>query len=166
MTFAKDAKESAAPGPRLSIVCGLPGAGKTTLARALERRLGVLRFRADEWMAALALNHYDEKSRARRPCSGDGPDAIGAGSRGDHRMGYLGQVRAGYLAPGSSGSGRRRARLCFRARGGSFRPGFAGTRKSAHSTADLDRWIAIFQVPTPEEMALFEPPLIADAASG
>jgi len=26
----------------------------------------------------------------------------------------------------------------------------------------LSRWCEIFQVPTPEEMALFDPPLIAD----
>ena len=60
----KNAKEPAAPGPRLSLVCGLPGAGKTTLARALERRLRAVRLCADEWMAALALNLYDEESRA------------------------------------------------------------------------------------------------------
>jgi len=32
--------------------------------------------------------------------------------------------------------------------------------------ADLDRWMAIFQAPTAEEMAPFDPPLIVDAASG
>jgi len=65
MTLAKDAQELAAAGPRLIIVCGPPGAGKTTLARALERRLRAVRFCADEWMAALALNLYDELSRAK-----------------------------------------------------------------------------------------------------
>jgi predicted kinase len=30
----------------------------------------------------------------------------------------------------------------------------------------LSRWFAAFQVPTPEEMALFDGPLVADAASG
>jgi predicted kinase len=65
MALSQNAKELAAPGPRLILVCGLPGAGKTTLATALERRLGAVRFCADDWMAFLALNSCDEQSRAR-----------------------------------------------------------------------------------------------------
>ena len=53
------------PTPRLIIVCGLPGAGKTTLARRLERRLGAVRLSADEWMDALAIDLWDERTRAR-----------------------------------------------------------------------------------------------------
>jgi hypothetical protein len=30
----------------------------------------------------------------------------------------------------------------------------------------LSRWFSLFQVPTPEEMALFDAPLVADRASG
>ena len=39
---------------RLIIVCGLPGSGKTTLAKALESSLVAVRFSPDEWMDALA----------------------------------------------------------------------------------------------------------------
>ncbi len=35
-------------GPRLVIICGLPGSGKTTLAKALERRLRAILFEPDE----------------------------------------------------------------------------------------------------------------------
>jgi hypothetical protein len=40
----------------LIIVCGLPGSGKTTLAKVLERRLRAVRFSPDEWMDALSLD--------------------------------------------------------------------------------------------------------------
>jgi predicted kinase len=51
--------------PRLILVCGLPGAGKTTHARALEDKLHAVRFSPDEWMSALAIDLYDEPARSR-----------------------------------------------------------------------------------------------------
>jgi len=50
---------------RLIIVCGLPGAGKTTLAKSLEQSLQAIRFSADEWMEALSLDLYNEESRGK-----------------------------------------------------------------------------------------------------
>jgi predicted kinase len=54
---------SGSAGGRLIIVCGLPGSGKTTLARSLEDTLGAVRSCPDDWMDALGLNLHDEKSR-------------------------------------------------------------------------------------------------------
>jgi predicted kinase len=39
--------------PTLYLLCGLPGSGKTTLARKLEREAPALRLCPDEWMAPL-----------------------------------------------------------------------------------------------------------------
>jgi predicted kinase len=50
---------------RLLIVCGLPGAGKTTVARRIEQAGGGVRLSADEWMAALGIDLFDEAARAR-----------------------------------------------------------------------------------------------------
>jgi predicted kinase len=50
---------------RLVIICGLPGSGKTTLARSLESRLSAIRLSADEWMETLSINIWDEAMRAR-----------------------------------------------------------------------------------------------------
>ena len=52
------------PGPRLIIVCGLPGSGKTTHATALRQRLGAIRMSPDDWMEAMGVNLWDEETRA------------------------------------------------------------------------------------------------------
>jgi predicted kinase len=46
--------------PRLFVTCGLPGAGKTTLAKQLEADHGAVRFSPDEWMTDL----WDQDLRA------------------------------------------------------------------------------------------------------
>jgi predicted kinase len=47
-------RRRAAPGPStVHLLCGLPGAGKTTLARQLEAGLPAVRFTLDEWMLRL-----------------------------------------------------------------------------------------------------------------
>ena len=52
-------------GPRLIIICGLPGAGKTTLAKELERHLQAVRFCPDEWMEEFAIDLWDEPRRTK-----------------------------------------------------------------------------------------------------
>ena len=52
-------------GARLIIVCGLPGSGKTTLAKCLEESLRAVRLAPDEWMDALSVNLWDGESRAK-----------------------------------------------------------------------------------------------------
>jgi len=47
----------------LHMICGLPGSGKTTLAKQLEAELPALRMAPDEWLARIIGNGYD---RARR----------------------------------------------------------------------------------------------------
>lgn len=51
--------------PRLIVVCGLPGSGKTTLSRKIEKALSAIRFCPDEWMDNLSINIYDEDRRGK-----------------------------------------------------------------------------------------------------
>ncbi|PRY28695.1 AAA family ATPase [Umezawaea tangerina] len=49
---------------RLFLMCGLPGAGKTTLARRLAAELPAVRLCPDEWMAGLGVDLFDIAFRA------------------------------------------------------------------------------------------------------
>src|SRR5262249_52030295 len=57
--------DSVSTSARLIIVCGLPGSGKTTLAKKLESNYRGIRFAPDEWMDALFIDIYDEEKRTR-----------------------------------------------------------------------------------------------------
>lgn len=49
---------------RLVLLCGLPGSGKTTVARSLVAA-GAVRLSPDEWMQALGFEAYDADARLR-----------------------------------------------------------------------------------------------------
>jgi predicted kinase len=51
--------------PRLIIVCGLPGSGKTTHSKLLQSNLRAVRFCPDEWMDTLEINLYEGRMRER-----------------------------------------------------------------------------------------------------
>jgi predicted kinase len=50
---------------RLILTCGLPGAGKTTLARQLAESRGAVRLTKDEWLFALGTNPWDEPTQVK-----------------------------------------------------------------------------------------------------
>lgn len=49
----------------LHLICGLPGSGKTTLAKQLEISENALRFCPDEWIADILLDPSDTKEMDR-----------------------------------------------------------------------------------------------------
>ena len=51
--------------PKLSVICGLPGAGKTTRAIAISKATGAVRLCPDEWLVAMGISLVDYSIRFR-----------------------------------------------------------------------------------------------------
>jgi len=51
--------------PRLVLLCGLPASGKTTLAREIAHAYGAVRLNPDEWELALGIDPFDAEFQVR-----------------------------------------------------------------------------------------------------
>jgi predicted kinase len=162
--------ERSGGGPRLIIVCGLPGSGKTTLAKVLEDRLRAVRFSPDEWMDALSIDIYDEERRGKIEALQwkFGQELLGLGLTVIIEWGTWGRSERDALRLGAQALGAA-VELHYL----SVPPDVLferiqrrGLEKPAIERDALNRWAEIFQEPTPEEMALFDKPLLTDLAFG
>ncbi|MGP9683610.1 AAA family ATPase [Brachybacterium sp. AOP3-A1-3] len=64
-TLMAHRRRSDPPRPTLTIVCGLPGSGKTTVADRIVEATGAARLSPDDWMARLGSSQWDEGLRER-----------------------------------------------------------------------------------------------------
>lgn len=147
-------------------MCGLPGAGKTTLARRLADELPAVRLCPDEWMARLGVDLRDEGFRERLEVVfwSHAQELLrlrqsvilesGFWLRSDRDEKRLGARRLGAVAElryldTSSEELWRRLQL---------RNAESAWRDAPITRAEFDRWRRLFQAPDPQEMALFNAP--------
>lgn len=149
-------------GPRLIIVCGLPGTGKTTHAKRLVAELGAVRFSPDEWMDALGIDIYDEAARARI-------EALQWELTQDLlRLGQTAVIEWGTWSKAERDTLREAARKL----GASVelhyleepidvlwqRVSSRGAESPPIQWSDLLAWAEMFDAPSDEEMSLYDPP--------
>jgi predicted kinase len=146
------------------LVCGLPGAGKTTVSKQLAAELGAVRMSPDEWMDALHIDLWDQAARARiealqwartRELIALGVTVIiewGLSTRAErdalreevHAVG--GRIELRFLDVPVAELWRRLERR-------NAAPGH--TVIGRHH---LLEWAELFEAPSPEELARFDPP--------
>jgi predicted kinase len=151
---------------RLLLTCGLPGAGKTTIARQIAASRSALRLTQDEWLIALGSSPWDAQTREKV----------------DHALWDLAQdvLRLGLSVVLDFGLWARIERDEMRSVARSLGVGVElhyldvptdelWRRIQARNTeppwnghpihrADFDQWVRIFQAPDAEELALFDTP--------
>lgn len=152
---------ASAPG-RLIIVCGLPGSGKTTVATELADRLGATRYSPDDWMETLSINLWDQARRL-------GIESLQWQAAQDViALGGTSIIEWGTWRR----SERDRLRLGARALGAAVelihvdapvdvlleRVHQRGRESPAIDRAMLEDAASAFEVPTPEELSLYDPP--------
>ncbi len=147
---------------RLIIICGLPGSGKTTRAKALEAKLNAVRFCPDEWMSALSIDIYDEASREKiEKLQWElGRHLLKLGITIIIEWGTWGRSERDELRIGARAIG---AAVELHYLSAPISILFERLQKRAMENPPitpetLKRWSKMFQVPTKEEMALFDPP--------
>jgi len=155
-----NAMKNTSNGARLIIICGLPGSGKTTLAKCLEESLHAVRLAPDEWMDTLSINLYDEESRARIEALQWklGQDLLKLGLVVIIEWGTWGKSEREALREGARKLGAA-VELHYLSAPPEIlfeRIRRRGMENPPIKREDVMRWAEMIEIPTEEEMALFD----------
>jgi predicted kinase len=149
-------------GPRLIIVCGLPGSGKTTHARQVQQNLRAVRFCPDEWMQAMDIDLWDGETRERieKLQWKLAQEALALGHNVVIEWGTWAKSERDALRTGARALGAA-VELHFLDAPVEVLFDRVRQRKMESPPIGLDdlvKWAKIFERPSPEELALFDPP--------
>jgi predicted kinase len=155
------------PG-RLIIVCGLPGSGKTALAKRLEDEYRGFRFCPDEWMAALGIDLFDEalRDRIEQLQWHFALRLLQLGQVAVFEWGTWGRHERDSLREGARAHGAAVELRVLDASVDALWERVRGRDMERHlgrrplTRADIEGYALKFQRPEPEELLLYDPPLI------
>jgi predicted kinase len=150
--------------PRLVLLCGLPASGKTTLARELADAYGAVRLNPDEWELALGIDPFDEEFQVKLEAE------FSALTQRLIALGTSVILEWGFWAR----SQRDEKRELGRSLGAAVELRFLDVPYDelvrrvvdrhakgglAITESHMERYRGIFQAPTDDELALYDPPM-------
>jgi len=151
---------------RLILTCGLPGAGKTTLARQLAADRGAVRLTKDEWLWALGSSPWDRTAgeKVEQELWRLAQEVLGLGLSVVLDFGLWARVERDEMRCAA-----RRLGVGVELHYLDVPTGELWRRLEARNSAppwqdepiaraDLDEWLSIFQAPDAAELALFDSP--------
>ena len=151
---------------RLILTCGLPGAGKTVLARQLAADRNAVRLTKDEWLWSLGSNPWDAPTRAKveRELWRLAQEILRLGGNVVLDFGLWARIERDEMRSVARGLGVGvelwylevpTDELWRRIEARNLEPPWDSY---PIRRADLDGWLRAFQAPDAAEMALFDPP--------
>lgn len=150
---------------RLIVICGLPGSGKTTRALQLQNDAGGTRFAPDDWMATLGIDawNFDLRHRIEDLQFDLTLDILALGGTVIIEWGTWGREERDRLREAAHERGARAELIYCAAPPDELYARVAARDRETPpiSRAQIHEWAAIFDIPTAEEQALFDPPLEA-----
>ena len=152
----------------LILLCGLPGAGKTTLAKRMEAERHALRLSPDEWIEPLLADPHDvaERDRLRDPVENLQWDLAQTWLRQGHTVvlenGFWAEEERTAYAAAALDLGARIELYCLEVpydelwRRVAARNATLATPSFVMTRAEVESYWCVFQPPAPDELSFYD----------